>query len=244
MSNNPARTAVILQPGYLPWLGFFEQMYCCDIFVVYDDVQYDKHSWRNRNRIKTSQGWQWLSVPVLTSGHNKPINKEILIDNSHNWRVKHHAAIQQNYSKAAYFSQYFDAFDAIYKAEWKYLIDLDMALISKLCEFMGLQRQIVFASDLNIGGRSTERLIAICHALNADSFYEGKAGETYIAPAVFQEAGVRLIYQDYHHPVYRQQYGKFIPYMSTVDLLFNHGPDSLDILSLRKTVALGEENQT
>src|SRR5579859_970571 len=100
------RTIGILQPGYLPWLGFFEQVYRSQLFVIYDDVQYDKHSWRNRNRIKTAQGPQWLTVPVLISGKNRPLVKNVEIDNSSNWRVKHRTSIRQNYSKAAYFEQY------------------------------------------------------------------------------------------------------------------------------------------
>src|SRR5579871_2996712 len=112
------RIAAILQPGYLPWLGFFEQMYRSSVFVVYDDVQYDKHSWRNRNRIKTAQGWQWLTVPILTSGQNKPSNREVLIDNSHNWRTKHSASIRQHYSKATYFDECFPALDTLYGREW------------------------------------------------------------------------------------------------------------------------------
>jgi hypothetical protein len=86
VGNSKPRTVGILQPGYLPWLGFFDQVYRSDVFIIYDDVQYDKHGWRNRNRIKTPQGIQWLTVPVLTSGMNKPTSKTVLIDNSQNWR--------------------------------------------------------------------------------------------------------------------------------------------------------------
>jgi hypothetical protein len=236
-------TLAILQPGYLPWLGFFEQMYRSDIFLVYDDVQYDKHSWRNRNRIKTSQGWQWLSVPILTSGQNKPANRDILIDNSSNWKTKHRSSIRQHYSRARSFDTCFPAFDAIYQREWKYLIDLDMALIYQIMEFLGLKRDLRFASDLNVPGHQAERLVSLCKALGADTFYEGAAGRNYIEEALFISNNVRLVYQDYPHPVYRQLYGEFVPYMSVIDLILNHGAESLAILTHQHQALPEEESR-
>lgn len=230
------RTVIILQPGYLPWLGFFEQLHRSDVFVVYDDAQYDKHGWRNRNRIKTAQGWQWITVPVLTRGQDKPSNKEVLIDNSLNWRVKHGMSIRQNYAKASYFDAYFAVFDAIYSREWKYLIDLDMEFVYRIAECVGITSDFQFASTLNISGGKTERLALICEHFGASAFYEGHAGQNYIEPSYFEERNIQLIYQNYQHPVYRQLYGAFIPYMSMIDLLFNHGPDSLDILAGMKQV--------
>ncbi len=230
------RTVVILQPGYLPWLGFFEQLYRSDIFVIYDDVQYDKHGWRNRNRIKTPQGWQWLTVPILTSGQNKPSNKEVLIDNSLNWRTKHLMSIRQNYSKSPFFDAYFGSLDAIYNHEWKYLIDVDVTVIRQIADHMGIKAKFDFASALGISGGKTERLALICEHLNATAFYEGKAGENYLEASYFTDRGIQLIYQNYQHPIYEQLYGDFMPYMSIIDLLFNHGPDSLAILSGTKQV--------
>ena len=107
------RVAVVLQPSYLPWLGYFAQLHRCDVFVIYDDVQFDKHGWRNRNRIKTAQGAQWLTVPVLTTGQNRPTNRDIGIDNKQPWRKKHLAALQQNYARAPYFAQSMPAFEAL-----------------------------------------------------------------------------------------------------------------------------------
>ncbi len=234
MTDHNERTIVILQPGYLPWLGFFEQMHRSDIFVIYDDVQYDKHGWRNRNRIKTPQGWQWLTVPVLTSGQNKPINKDVQIDNLHNWFVKHAASIRQHYSKAPFFDAYFQEFNAIYEKSWKFLIDLDLTLIELITDSLRLKRELKFASDLGVQGSPTERLALICKHLGGTRFYEGKAGADYIDASIFQAHNVELVFQDYHHPEYSQLYGDFVGYMSIIDLLFNHGPDSLDILLHRK----------
>lgn len=225
-----SRTIVILQPGYLPWLGFFDQMYKSDLFVVYDDVQFDKEGWRNRNRIKTAQGWTWVTVPVLLSGKDKPLVKDVLIDNKKNWPRKHLQTIRQNYSKAPFFEKYFSLFEDIYVQSWKYLIDLDMALIRLIMSQLGLERDLVFSSKLGIAGESTERLVAICKHLGATRFYEGAAGQDYLDESLFEAQNITVDYQDYDHPVYEQRYGEFVPYLSVIDLLFNHGEDSLDIL--------------
>lgn len=229
-------TIVILQPGYLPWLGFFDQMYKSDRFVILDDVQYDKHSWRNRNRIKTASGVQWLTVPVLISGKNQPIIKGVLIDNKMNWRKKHLKGIEQNYKKSQFFKDYFYIFEETFSKEWKYLIDLDMEFIYRLNAVLGLNRKIIFASDLNIKTDKTERLINICQMLNASKYLTGDAAKEYIDAGEFIKHNIQLEFHDYSHPTYKQLYGEFIPYLSIIDLIFNHGDESLEILTGQKLV--------
>lgn len=224
------RTAVILQPSYLPWLGYFAQFHRCDVFVVYDDVQYDKHSWRNRNRIKTPNGALWLTVPVLTRGQDKPSNREVKIDNATAWRRKHLQTIQQYYGKAPYFNDYVDLFARVYAREWTFLIDLNIELFHQLCAVLGLQRQIVLSSELNVKGDPVERLIDICKTLHCTHFFEGAAGRDYIDTERFVAAGIELEFQDYKHPTYNQLHGEFVPYLSVVDLLFNKGKESLEVL--------------
>ena len=221
----------ILQPGYLPWLGFFEQVYKSELFVVYDDVQYDKHGWRNRNRIKTANGVQWITVPVLTRGQAQPIIKDVLIDNSSDWRRKHLASLNANYSKAKYFNEYIGLFQKVYAKEWKYLFDLDIHFIQMLLSELNLKRKMVLSSDLGIEGDRISRLIGICKHFKADSFYEGQAGKNYLEDEVFLQAGIKIVYQDYQHPEYSQLYGEFIPYLSIVDLLFNEGKKSLAVIT-------------
>lgn len=220
----------ILQPGYLPWLGFFEQMERTDLFILYDDVQYDKNGWRNRNRIKTPGGWQWLTVPVKVEYRNLPLIKEILIDDRASWQKKHLGTINQYYRDAPYFDQYYPELEKILRRRFRFLIDVDLELIAWLVNSLGLERRIILSSELDLPGRSTERLIRICRHFGADSFYEGASGRDYIDEALFRDAGIRLEYQDYQHPVYPQLYGEFVPYLSTVDLLFNCGAHSLEIL--------------
>lgn len=221
----------ILQPGYLPWLGFFEQLYRSDVFVLYDDVQYDKGSWRNRNRIKTAHGIQWLTVPVLFKLHEAPLIYEVKIDNTINWRKKHLRAIQLNYAKAPYYKKYLDIFTEVYSKEWEYLVELDSYLIFQLARCLGMEKKrIVRSSALDIQGNTLERLVRICQYFQADVFYEGAAGRNYIDKQYFEGHGITVQYQDYQHPVYQQLYGEFVPYLSVIDLLFNQGEESLSIL--------------
>jgi hypothetical protein len=224
------RTVVILQPGYLPWLGFFDQMCKSDVFVIYDDVQFDKHGWRNRNRIKTPQGVQWLTIPVLTKGRGKQINKDVLINNADRWSNRHISALIQNYSKAPFFQSYIGLFEEIYARNWKYLIDLNMAVIRGLMREIGLERKIVFSSELGIPGGKTDRLVAMCANLGAQTFLEGDAGQSYLDDSLFRANHIRVEFHRYNHPVYRQLYGDFVSHLSVVDLLLNHGSGSLEIL--------------
>lgn len=228
----------ILQPGYLPWIGMFAQMATSDAFVILDNVQYDKHSWRNRNCIKTAQGVQWLTVPVLTKGRGKPLINDVLIDNATDWRGSHWKSIKQNYSKALFFDKYSHIFETVYDLSWALLSGLDVAIISELREALGIQTKVTLASDLRTREEDrVRRLIAICQEFGADEFIEGDAGKDYLegeGEAAFDKAGIQLIYHNYQHPVYKQLYGEFVPYLSAIDLLFNCGPDSLDILTHKK----------
>lgn len=221
----------ILQPGYLPWLGFFEQMYKSEVFVIYDDIQYDKQGWRNRNRIKTSNGIQWLTVPVLSNFHEHPLTNIVAIDNKINWRKKHFLSIKQNYSRTPFYEEYIDMFAEAYSREWQYLIDIDLYFITELANCLGMNnKKIVRSSTLGGKGDRTERLIAMCKIFKANTFYEGAAGKNYIDKKCFEKAGINVEFQDYKHPIYNQLHGDFVPYLSVIDLLFNHGEESLSII--------------
>jgi hypothetical protein len=225
------RTVVILQPGYLPWLGFFEQLWRADVFVLYDDVQYDRESWRNRNRVKTAGGVRWLTVPVLTRALGRPRTRDVRIDNRRPWRRKHLETLRHAYAPAPYFAAYAGRFAALYDQPWERLVDLNAAAQRLLMDLLGLERAVIPASSLGIAGGRVDRLVAICRALGATRFYEGAAGRAYLDPAAFAAAGIALEFQDYRHPVYPQLHGPFVSHLSVVDLLFNCGPDSLRILA-------------
>jgi hypothetical protein len=231
LGEQPKRKVIgILQPGYLPWLGFFEQLYRSDVFVIYDDVQYDKNSWRNRNRIKTPHGPKWLTVPVLTKGLKSPLIKDISINTNIFWQKKHIKTLKQNYSKAPYFNRYSEYLFKLLDRPWKKLLDLNLELLFWIAEELGVSTPIILSSELGCPGSRINRLIGIIKTLRGSHFYEGSAGKSYIDINVFNEAGIDILFQDYRHPIYPQQYGKFESYLSIIDLMFNCGPKSLDIL--------------
>lgn len=238
----------ILQPGYLPWLGFFEQMYNTDVFVILDDVQYDKKSWRNRNRIRTKDGWIWLTVPVLTKGSFSQRIQDVCINNEIPWQRKHLKSLETNYQKASYYKDHIDFFRELYSKEWKYLLDLDMAVIEYLKAQLKLNAKIFFSSSLYAAdpeeledpaascraatcGAKNEKILNICKKLSADILYDGESAESFIDKALFAKEGINIEFQHYNHPVYTQLFQPFMPYMSVIDLLFNCGNASLDIIT-------------
>ena len=234
------RCVVVLQPSYLPWLGYFDQLFKSDVFVLYDDVQYDKHGWRNRNRIKSRDGIQWLTVPVLTRGQGRPTNRDVRIDARTPWGRKHLRALETSYARAPAFGEVLGRIEPVLVRQWDRLVDVNMALLETLCGLLGLTREIRLSSELGIPGERTERLVAICQALGAERYLTGDSARDYVDEARFAAHGIALEYHHYTHPVYRQLHGEFIPYLSVVDLLMNHGRDSLDILVDRRTLDTGE----
>jgi hypothetical protein len=225
------RTVVVLQPGYLPWLGFFDQMLRSDVFIYYDDVQFDKHGWRNRNRIKSTEGPLWLTVPVRTGGRHGQRISETEIDNRLPWARKHIAAIAQNYARAPYVHNYLPQLETLLRQQWQLLADLDIALVALMCEWFGIRRTVVRSSQLGIDGDRNERLLNICRYYGADRYLSGNAAQDYLDIGLFKRAGVKVEWQNYRHPVYPQLHGEFVPYLSALDLLLNMGDESLSILN-------------
>lgn len=225
------RTLVVLQPGYLPWLGFFDQMQRADVFIYYDDVQFDKHGWRNRNRVKGPDGAaHWLTVPVLHSGRNWPAICEVEIDNNAPWGRKHVGTLRQFYGKAPHLDRFFPALEAVLQQPWTRLVDLDLAATSLICGWLGLERETLRASELGIAGKRSERLLALCQHVGATRYLSGSSARDYLDVELFRRHGIEVEWQDYVHPVYPQLHGAFLPYLSIVDLLFNCGGESFSIL--------------
>jgi hypothetical protein len=218
------------QPVYLPWLGLFHKIASAPTFVSFDGVQYLPKDWNNRNRIKTPNGAEWLTVPVLRHGHrDKPI-VEIEINNVVPWRRKHWRALELSYRKAPYFDEYAAALEAVYEREWRYLTELDEHLLLWFLEMLGIEVRFLKASELGLEGRKSDLVLDMCKRLGADVYIFGALGRDYAKVEEFAAAGVRVVFQDYRHPVYPQLHGAFEPYLSVVDLLFNCGPASLDVL--------------
>jgi hypothetical protein len=224
-------TLVVLQPGYLPWLGFFDQMRRADVFVYYDDVQYDTHGWRNRNRIKTQHGPLWLTVPVRHSGLSKPRILDVAIDARTNWAKKHVASIRQAYAGAQFVKQYVPDLEELLMRPWERLVDVDLAVADLMAEWLGVRRRIERASTLGIDGDQSERLLNICRHFGATRYLSGSAAREYLDVPLFERNGVAVEWQDFAHPVYPQLHGDFMPYMSAVDLILNCGEESRAVLS-------------
>lgn len=225
-----ARTLVVLQPGYLPWLGFFDQMQRADVFVYYDDVQYDTHGWRNRNRIKAPAGPHWLTVPVRHAGLGKPRILDVEIDQSSRWARKHGGTIRQYYGEAPFADRYLPDIEALLERPWARLVDLNLALAASLAESLDVHPTIARSSELQVEGERSERLLEICRRVGATRYASGSAARAYLDVELFRRNGVEVLWQDYQHPVYPQQHGAFVPYLSALDLLLNCGPESGRIL--------------
>jgi hypothetical protein len=219
------------QPAYIPWLGFFHKIAISDTYVVLDKVQFEKNSFINRNKIKTPNGTQWLTVPVCKSGYTNKCILDIEINECDNWERRHWLNLYSSYKRAPFFYRYADFFEAIYKRKWHYLIDLLIPTMEFFFKEMNIKTEIIRQSELQTQQKKQELIIEMCKKLNADSFVFGALGKNYAEEENFKREGIDIYFQDYQHPTYKQQWGGFEPYLSILDLLFNVGGDNaLDII--------------
>jgi hypothetical protein len=220
---------VILQPSYIPWRGYFDLIRRADLFVFYDDVQYDTRGWRNRNRIKTSHGPKWLTIPVRKHGVQKesiPINT-IAIDDSADWPRQHLATLTLSYAKAPHFSSYQDWLQRVYAGPPRLLADFTIATTIELAGMIGIDRTTFLrSSTLGIDGRKTDRLVAILREVGATQYLSGPSARDYIEPEKFAEAGIGLEFITYDYPEYPQLHPPYDPQVSILDLLFMTGSDA------------------
>lgn len=223
----------IHQPQYLPWLGYLDKADRADVFILLDDVQFKKNEWQNRNRIRTPQGWQWLTVPVLHDFGQK-IN-EVKINNKSNWRSAHLKALKLNYGKAPFYKDFIGFFEEAYQKNWERLCDINIYFVEKLVDLLEIKTKIVLSSQYHVSEDPTHRLIDLCKKFDAHSYLSGKDGSKYMDFKKFEEAHINVLTQDFKHPAYDQlwqsaQVKGFISNLSVVDLLFNHGRESLSII--------------
>jgi hypothetical protein len=218
------------QPVYLPWLGLFHKIASADLFCYFDIVQYQRKDYNNRNKIKTSNGELWLSVPVESKNHlNKNVSKILIVQD--NWVKKHLKSIELNYKKAPFYKDYFPKLESILINNSKgSLGQLNLKLLEYFMECLKIDTPIVRASDYSFNGVGSDLVLDMCVELGADSYIFGKQGENYANVKAFKEVGIMINFQDYIHPVYKQIGRDFLPYMSIIDLLFNEGGKSYDIL--------------
>lgn len=199
------------------------------MFCFLDNVQYKKNDWQNRNRIKTAQGWQWLTVPVQYRFPQK-IN-EVRINNTVNWKNKHFQTLVTNYNRTPFFKEFAKFFEQVYSQDWQYLSDLNIALIERLKAAFGLgHTPAVKSSDFSLRQDPTDRLIDICKELKADTYLSGQDGVKYMDLERFKQHGIQVTIQGFAHPVYPQLFNDFQSHMSVVDLLFNCGAKGLETI--------------
>lgn len=222
--------AAILQPSYLPWPGHFFWAFHCDTFIFLDDVQFTRRDWRNRNKIKTAKGPQWLTVPIITKGKFNQIILETKIDNSINWRKKHWLSIKHHYSRAPYFKSYEMVLQEIYLRDWDYLVDLSIYSMAAISKLIGLKTIFIRSSKIKVTGTKTERLVNICKKVGATEYLTGERAKSYIKEELFKIEKIKIVYQDFKPIVYPQLYGEFVPYLSMLDMLLNCGEGSIHYL--------------
>lgn len=217
------RVVSIHQPAYLPWLGYFDKIRRADLFIYLDSVQFQKQSFQNRNKIRTADGWTWLTVPVETKGrlYETPL-KDLPINNRVNWRRKHRAAIEMNYRKAPRFEPVMSLLERFYAREWERLSDLCYATMTAFNRELAVDTEIRKSSELDaLEGSKSDLLLSICQAVGATSYLSGALGQTYLDVDSFERAGIEVQFQDYRHPVYAQLQPDFLPNMAVIDLLMN-----------------------
>ncbi|MFH1618387.1 MAG: WbqC family protein [bacterium] len=245
------------QPQFMPWLGYFAKMLQCDVFLVLDDVQFKKNEWQNRNKVMSSSGPQWLTVPVL---HKFPQNiNGTAVNNTVPWKHKHLKTLGQTYSRAAGFPAAWERIEKLYAAEYEKLSEINAASMEMLRGMLDIGIKMEFSSACGIegrkapapvlpargpeqarsetevcgtpvAGRASERLVNLCRRFGADTYLAGAGGRDYMDPGIFEKAGIKVVFQEFRHPVYRQYGTEFISNLSAVDLIFHAGREAGNIL--------------
>ncbi len=218
------------QPVYLPWLGLFHKIALADKFIFFDKVQYVPKDWINRNQVKSPQGPVMLTVPVLRKGYLSKTIADIEINNDLPWARKHWKTLLLSYGKTNFFKQYADFFEDLYNKQWHFLSDLNFYMLKWFLKTIGISTALEKAGDFNFEGAKSDLVLDMCLKRGADIYIFGALGRDYADVEKFIASGVKPFFQSYRHPIYKQLYGDFLPYMSVVDLLFNEGLNSLEII--------------
>jgi hypothetical protein len=220
---------VVLQPSYIPWRGYFHQIQRADVFVFYDDVQYDRGGWRNRNRVKTHNGPVWLTIPVEKKGsvETRAGIDTIRIDWKRPWTKSHWTTIKQSYQKAPFFNEYRELLENIYGRQPELLADFTIETTIEIARLLGLgDKRFLRSSQLNADGVKTGRLLSILQQVGATHYISGPSARAYLEEDKLATAGISLEYMQYEYEPYRQLYPPFDPQVSIIDLLMMAGPEA------------------
>jgi hypothetical protein len=221
------KKVAILQSNYIPWKGYFDLIASVDEFILYDDMQYTRRDWRNRNQIKTPQGAQWLTVPVVVKGryHQKIRDTEI---DGHDWVRDHWKALSQNYRRAPHFEATAAWLEPLYfENPFTHLSALNREFITSICEQLGIHTRLRSSSEFDLPEGRSERLASICQQAGASEYVSGPSAREYMDEKIFDAMGIRVTWFDYTgYTVYPQLWGAFTHHVSILDLLFNCGPQA------------------
>jgi len=223
----------ILQPTYLPWLGYFEMIGSSDVFVVFDHVQFERKSWQQRNKIKTPNGEAWLSVPVKKMPRKTRICDIEISYNQGDPLKNHLKTMEMAYKKTPFFEKYEPFFSKIYSKKYTLLRDLNVDIIGLICGILGFKTEFIFSSELDLDDNNlekTEKVVNLCKKAGIGHLYDAKGAEKILDKSQFEKNGVEISFQNFRHPEYPQLWGEFIPYLSVVDLIFNQGEKSFSII--------------
>lgn len=227
VASSMSRTVGILQSNYIPWKGYFDLIHMADEFILFDDAQYTRNDWRNRNRIKTAHGVKWLTIPALIRGRFGQKICETEISDAR-WGEKHWKSLCQNYSRAPHFARYRDVFEPLYLENLEVLLSkVNYAFIRAVCGILGIRTRFTWSTDYPLLEGKTERLVDLCRQVGANRYVSGPAAREYMEEERFREAGYELEYISYEgYPEYPQLFPPFEHTVSILDLLFNCGPDA------------------
>jgi hypothetical protein len=217
---------VVSQPMFFPWIGFFEQIKLCDIYVHYVDVQYSKGGFTNRVQVKSPSGVKWLTVPLKNIHLGQPID-QVQIDNHRDWRTSHLGLLKWCYAEAPFYAEMMQVVETIYSQEWDLLDELSQATLKVVCEYFGFYEKVRFMNikEMDIPGASSERVLDTVLRVGADVYITGHGARRYLNHDLFEKAGIKVEYINYKKTPYPQLYGEFTPYVSILDLIANVGRD-------------------
>ncbi|TFZ03823.1 WbqC family protein [Ramlibacter humi] len=222
-----SRRVAIVQSNYIPWRGYFDLMASVDEFVLYDDVQYTRRDWRNRNQIKTPQGLQWLTVPVRVKGKYSQAIRETEIEASADWAADHVKALSLNYRRAPFFGQTMEWLRTLYEAPPDMLSALNRRFLGAVAARLHISTRLSDSGSYELAGDKSERLARIAQQAGANVYVSGPAAKGYLDESVFAALGIAVEWFDYSgYSPYPQLWGEFVPNVSVVDLLFNCGQDA------------------
>ncbi len=225
----------------MPYPGFFHKMMNCDQFVYVDNVEFvgrGPFGWIHRNKIRISnKDEHWLTVPVYQKGKFHQNINEVKIANEEKWQDKHWKSIYYNYKDTPYFENYSDELESIYESEWEKLADLNIRLLEFFCDALDIDVPRTRSSEEDITGESTQLIINLCDHFDGETYLSGMHGRDYLDRELVKESGIEVVFQDFESPKYEQPYETFVPNLSTLDLLFNCGPETRDIIKDAGTIS-------